>query len=121
MMWNIVIAFLISALMGTGIGGGGFLVIYLTLCLNYEQIIAQGTNLVFFAICGIFSLLVHMMKRKISLRQVIPMSVFGSLGAIVLSRLANLIDPKIPRIALGIFLVASGILGLINSIKNKEK
>ena len=121
MMWNIVIAFLISALMGTGIGGGGFLVIYLTLCLNYEQIIAQGTNLVFFAICGIFSLLVHMMKRKISLRQVIPMSLFGSLGAIVLSRLANLIDPKIPRIALGIFLVASGILGLINSIKNKEK
>ena len=121
MMWSIIIAFLISALMGTGIGGGGFFVIYLTLCLNYDQIIAQGTNLVFFAICGTFSLIVHMIKRKIVLKQIVPMVLFGSLGALVFSGVANSLEPKIPRVALGVFLVISGIIGIFNSIKNKEK
>lgn len=118
---DIVISFLIAVLMGMGIGGGGFLVIYLTLCLDFEQIIAQGTNLVFFIVCGVFAIAVHMLKRKISVRQVALMSVFGSLGAWSLSELANTLDPSIPRITLGVFLALSGIIGVIKSIKNKEK
>ena len=34
MIWNFIASFLISTLMGMGIGGGGLFVIYLTLCLN---------------------------------------------------------------------------------------
>ena len=105
MMLDVIIFFLIAVLMGMGIGGGGFLVIYLTLCLNYGQILAQGTNLVFFILCAASGMLIHFGRRKISLIQVIAMSAFGTLGAWMLSRLANAIDPKIPRIFLGIFLL----------------
>ncbi|MBQ8164140.1 MAG: sulfite exporter TauE/SafE family protein [Clostridia bacterium] len=117
---DIVISFLIAAIMGMGIGGGGFLVIYLTLCLGYEQILAQGTNLVFFAIASVFAIIVHLFKRKISLKQVLLMSAFGSLGAFLASGIVNRIDPKIPRIALGVLLVGAGILSIYNTLK-KEK
>ncbi|MBQ7412356.1 MAG: sulfite exporter TauE/SafE family protein [Clostridia bacterium] len=121
MMLDIIISFLIATLMGMGIGGGGFLVIYLTLCLNFEQIIAQGTNLVFFIICGLFATLVHTFKRKINPYQLLIMSVLGSLGAFITSHIANVIDPKIPRIALGLLLIVSGALSLIKVFIRKNK
>ncbi|MBO5375088.1 MAG: sulfite exporter TauE/SafE family protein [Clostridia bacterium] len=121
MMLDIVISFLIAVLMGMGIGGGGFLVIYLTLCLNFEQIIAQGTNLVFFIVCGAFAVLIHLFKRRINPWQVLIMSAFGSVGAFALSHLANIVDPKIPRICLGALLIISGALGIIKVVINKEK
>ncbi|MBR2296375.1 MAG: sulfite exporter TauE/SafE family protein [Clostridia bacterium] len=119
-MQNIVISLLIATLMGMGIGGGGFLVIYLTLCLEYGQLVAQGTNLVFFLFCGVSAIFVHLFKRKIFLGQVALMSALGSLGAYLLSRLANNIDPKIPRIALGVLLIVSGAIGIIKIIKTKK-
>ena len=108
--------FLISALMGMGVGGGGLFVIYLTLCLGYEQMIAQGTNLLFFLIAGIASLFYHFKKRRIILWQVILMITFGSVGSILFSKLALSLDPKYPRIALGILLIISGLIVIVNII-----
>lgn len=120
-MTDIIISFLIAVLMGMGIGGGGFLVIYLTLCLNFNQIVAQGTNLVFFLLCGAFATLVHLFKRKINPYQVLIMSVLGSFGAFALSHLANKISPQIPRIALGILLIISGAISIIKVFIQKNK
>ena len=50
MILNMIVGFLVALLMGMGVGGGGLFVIFLTLCLNYGQINAQGTNLLFFII-----------------------------------------------------------------------
>ena len=118
-MLNVVVALLIAILMGMGIGGGGFLVIYLTLCLNFDQIVAQGTNLVFFVICAVSAALVHLFKRKISFLQVLTMASFGSLGALLTSNMVTSIDPKIPKICLGILLCVSAVLSIIKSIMKK--
>lgn len=116
-MIDIIVSFLIAVIVGMGIGGGGFLVIYLTLCMNYEQIIAQGTNLLFFFICGVSSLFVHFRKRKIFTKEIIPIIVFSVPGTLLGAFLANKIDPDIPRIMLGILLCISGITTLIKVIK----
>ncbi len=115
------VVFLISALMGMGVGGGGLFVIYLTLYLCYPQILAQGTNLLFFIIAGVASLFYHFKKRHIILWQVVLMVIFGSGGSILFSKLALSLDPKYPRIALGILLVISGLITLFNIIKAKRK
>ena len=120
-MLVIIMAFVISALMGMGVGGGGLFVIYLTLCLGYEQILAQGTNLVFFILSVVASIFIHLKKRKINFFQVATMALFGTGGAIITSNLANTIDPKIPRIILGVLLVLSGILTIIETIKKRKK
>lgn len=120
-MIDILISFLVAVIMGMGIGGGGFLVIYLTLCLNFNQIIAQGTNLMFFLICGASAILFHIFKRKINAVQVLLMASFASLGSFLLSHLANVINPEIPRLILGIFLTVSGALSIIKLLIKKNK
>ena len=105
--------------MGMGIGGGGLFVIYLTLCLNYPQILAQGTNLVFFIISVLFSFFIHFRKRHINIKQVLVVILFGSLGSLLFSRIANCVSPSIPKVVLGILLITSGLFTIYTAIKNK--
>ena len=109
-------SFIISALMGMGVGGGGLFVIYLTLCMNLPQLRAQGTNLFLFLLAGSSSLIYHLRHRKISPWQVLFAVFFGSLGAVTFSRLAQNIDPKYPRILLGILLTLSGAFTIYNAL-----
>lgn len=121
-MLNVIVAFLIAALMGTGIGGGGLFIIYLTLCLNFSQLDAQGTNLVFFILASLASLTVNAKRGTIDLILVRPMIIFGSLGSVVFSNLVYSLDPKVPRIALAFILILSGVYTICNVIlKDKFK
>ena len=116
-----IIPFLISALMGMGVGGGGLFVIFLTLCLNFGQINAQGTNLLFFILAIIASIFVHIRKRKIYAKQVLVMILFGAIGSLIFSSLANHISPEIPRKMLGGLLILGGGFSLFNTFKRKKE
>ena len=120
MILNIIVGFLVAVLMGMGVGGGGLFVIFLTLCLNFGQINAQGTNLVFFILAIIASIFVHLKKRKIYMRQVIIMILLGSVGSLIFSNLANNIDPSIPRKTLGGLLILAGAYSAYNNLKKKK-
>ncbi len=120
MILNIIVGFLVSVLMGMGVGGGGLFVIFLTLCLNFGQINAQGTNLLFFILAILASIFVHIKKRKIYFRQVLVMALFGAVGSLIFSSLANHINPEIPRKMLGGLLILGGAFSLYNTFK-KEK
>ena len=65
-MLNIIVGFMVAMLMGMGVGGGGLFVIFLTLCLNFGQINAQGTNLMFFIIAILSSFFIHIRKRSLN-------------------------------------------------------
>ncbi len=105
---DLIIPFLISALMGMGIGGGGLFIIYLTMYLGMEQISAQGTNLIFFLISAISALIIHIRKRKLFPMQILVMIIFGILGSFIFSHFANMVDPDIPRKVLGGVLILGG-------------
>ena len=116
----IIIAFLISALMGMGVGGGGLFIIYLTQWLNFDQMTSQGTNLIFFILAGVASLIYHFGKRKLYPLQIIVMVTFGMLGSYIFSHLANVVDPTIPKIALGVVLTLSGAYSLVSTFTNNK-
>ena len=115
MIVNIVVGFLVALLMGMGVGGGGLFVIFLTLCLNFGQINAQGTNLMFFIIAIIASFLVHIRKRKLNINQIFIMTVIGSIGSVIFSNLVNYVNPEIPRKMLGGLLIIGGGYSLYKS------
>ena len=122
MVLNIIVGFCVAVLMGMGVGGGGLFVIFLTLCLNFGQINAQGTNLMFFILTVIASIFVHIKKRKIYLKQVLAMILFGTVGSLIFSYLANRISPEIPRKMLGGLLILGGAFSIYNTFKKgKEK
>ena len=113
---SIILPFLISALMGMGVGGGGLLIIYLTLYLKLPQLSAQGTNLLLFVVAGVASLPFHLKHRKIKRLHVLGGIVFGTLGSVLSSFCLDSLDPKYAKIALGVLLIISGSITIYNAL-----
>ena len=120
-MTEFIIVMLISCLMGMGVGGGGLYIIYLTLIKDVGQIIAQGTNLLFFIMAGVGSLGLHLRKRRIYPVQVLVLVFFGCLGSYIFSRIGNNLDPEIPKKVLGSVLVLGGGLSIFQTISSFKK
>ncbi len=92
MSWTAFLAGLLSgAAGGMGLGGGGVLLIYLTIFAGTEQLTAQGINLLFFLPCALVALFLYSGKKMIRWRAALPCAAFGLLGAFLGSYLAGFI------------------------------
>ena len=112
MIFDVLISFLLAALSGLGVGGGGLFVIFLALFTDTPQLIAQGMNLLFFLFSASSSLTVHLTHRKIYPSLIAILALSGGVGAIVGSLFSEMIDPSILRRSFGIMLVITGIFTL---------
>lgn len=112
-MIDIAVAFICACLAGMGVGGGGLLVIYLTLIKKTDQVTAQGINLVFFVVCMTVALIMHIKNKRIY-KNILPIAIpFCILGGMTGSFLALFLPSEILRFILGGFLIISGILSLV--------
>lgn len=106
---DIIAAVIFAIISSMGLGGGGVLILYLTLFKNTPQLIAQGKNLFFFIPCSIVSLIIYYKSGFIKIKKLLPMIFGGIIGVFI----GNLIIKSIPehflKIAFAIFLVVSGI------------
>ncbi len=107
-----IVAFVASALAGTGVGGGGLLVIYLTLVRDTAQLAAQGINLSFFVAGAASAVPIHIKKRNIDPLAVIFIGAFGTVGAYLGLTAAKSISPLLLRKLFGAFLVLCGMKSL---------
>ena len=110
-MYDILAGFIVAVLSGLGIGGGGLLVIYLTLA-GVGQLEAQGINLVYFLFSSGAAMLVHMTRRRLRLPLIVLLALSGIVGAVCGSLLARSVDPMILRRTFGVLLFVSGTLAL---------
>ena len=94
LVWSILAALGAGALGAMGMGGGGILVIYLTLMLNTPQLEAQGINLLFFLPCAVISIVINGKRKLIDWKRALWI-VLGGLPATLLGIwLAGTIDTK---------------------------
>lgn len=115
---DIISGILFGALAGMGIGGGGLIVIYLTLLRNFTQIDAQGVNLLFFTVAASASMVIHLKKRKLQLFPLVIMTLTGLAGAYFGTRITAVIPQSLTRKLFGVMLVASG---MITAVKTQSK
>lgn len=115
------IATLAAVLQGLGIGSSGTLVIYLTVWAGWEQVTAQGVNLIFFIFSAVAALFFHIRKRKIYWGVLFCLTLFGVFGAVAGSLLLNVFDPDLVRKIFGGMLVISGLLGLFGRSDKKSQ
>jgi len=121
MIWiDFLAGIFVAALAGLGVGGGGLLVIYLTLIKDVEQVEAQGLNLLFFVVAGVASFFVHAKKRSIDYKKIILIISCGAAGAIAGSLLANVVDCGIIKKIFGGFLIISGLIEFSGMIKKRS-
>lgn len=116
LFYDMIAGFLIGTMTGMGIGGGGLLVIYLTLLRGVSQLAAQSLNLYFFIIASTAALLVHFRRRRIEMSRVIPAVAAGMIFAFLGSRAAGILPEELIRRLFGIMLIVSGALSLLRSM-----
>lgn len=108
------IELLIAVVSGMGLGGGGLLVIYLTLGLGAEQLVAQGANLVFFVCVAAVSTVCSACRGRIVWARVMPISIVGGVFALLGAFLAGAVPAAALRRIFGAVLVVGGGISLIS-------
>lgn len=87
-------AFLAGAAGALGLGGGGVLIIYLSIFVTLDQLKSQGINLLFFILPAAAALIIHTKNRLIKWKKIWPVCISGVVGAAGGSLLAGYIDAK---------------------------
>ena len=117
-MWA---AGILSGIIGAmGVGGGGVLIIYLTLMAGVDQITAQGMNLIFLLPCAVIALIIHSRKKLVVWRLALPMIIGGFIGVAVGAYLAELIGANLLSKLFSVFLIFIGIKTLFAKSEGKK-
>ena len=117
------LAGLFSGILGAmGLGGGGVLIIYLSLFTDTKQLTAQGINLLFFIPIGILALIIYSIKKQIKWKITLKYAFWGILGAGLGLFLTDFLGGKITGKIFGGLLIIIGILEIFKrNTKTVEK
>lgn len=115
----IFIGVLAGIISGMGIGGGAILIPALTIFLNIDQKLAQTINLIYFVPTASMALITHIKNKNIQSKGLLPIIIFGVIGAIIGSCIAINIDSSILKKVFGWFLLIIGLREIFKKdIKN---
>ncbi|WP_101696176.1 sulfite exporter TauE/SafE family protein [Clostridium minihomine] len=92
-----------------GMGGGGVLIIYLTLIAGLDQRAAQGINLILFIPCAILALICYIRKGLIDFKTALFAAAAGLVGALGGVFLSGSLDVVWLRRIFGAMLLIIGI------------
>ena len=87
----------LGLLSGLGVGGGSLMILWLTLVQKMDFTAAKFLNLLFFLPPAAISVLAHLLRRKLSLKKIIPAALAGMLSASVFIYLSSTWDVEILR------------------------
>lgn len=118
MITDILAGVLSGALGAMGFGGGGILILYLTLYKNISQLTAQGINLIFFIPSAIFALILHSKNKLVEWKIALKFIAFGIIGLIIGYFIVSSIDENIIRKMFSIVLIVMGTKELLR--KNEK-
>lgn len=122
-MFFAVIGFFAGIIGGMGMGGGTILIPALILFAGIDPKIAQSINLLSSIPMTIIALIIHIRNKNVVLKLVIPIALFGVLGAVFGSFIANYLSSEILRKVFGVFLLIVGSIEVkkgLTSPKNKH-
>lgn len=102
-----------------GLGGGGVLLIYLTLFTGMEQLKAQGVNLLFFIPIGTAATIIYAIKKQIKWKTVLIFAGLGILGAAGGTMLSGMLGGKLLSKLFGGVLILAGLWQLFSRQKEK--
>lgn len=102
-----------SGILGAmGMGGGGILIIYLTLIAGLDQRTSQGINLLLFIPCAVAALIPYARKGLIRWKTALWFALLGLAGAALGTYLSGIIETSLLRKGFAILLAAAGLFQL---------
>lgn len=100
--------FLAGFIGALGLGGGGVLVMFLTVFLGVGQLKSQGINLMFFIPVGLFALIWHIKRGLVRFKAAVPAIIAGLCGALLGAFLARFFGGDTIRRLFGLMLLLLG-------------
>lgn len=124
-MITTILGFISGICTGLGLGGGSVLILLLDLVLNFDQHVAQATNLICFIPSSIIAICVNIKNKNINFKIAYQIIIFGLIGSSIGAYISSKLDVFYLKKAFGIFLVLIALnefYSIIKSyIKNKNK
>ena len=117
--FNALLALILSIPLGLGIGGGGLFLVYLSDILSLPRESAVYLNLLFFLCALTASAVAHLRAGRLNPSLLGLILLFSTPTAYLGRYLATLLSPRLLRLFLGVFLLASGIFSLYSLKKSK--
>lgn len=87
-LWLVLGGFLSGAVGSLGVGGGGVLIVFLTMFLEFSRADAAIINLLFFIPIALFSVIIYLKRKQIDIKKallLIPTGLIGSAIGVYLS------------------------------------
>lgn len=114
-----IVAGVMSGILGAmGFGGGGILILYLSLYRNLPQLNAQGINLIFFIPSALLAVILHSRNHLIEWKTAIKYIILGLIGVGVGFLLLKFINENIIRKLFSVLLIYTGIKELFSKSEN---
>lgn len=120
-MFDFAVFTVIAALMGMGVGGGGLLVIWLTVLEDMPQLVAQGINLYYFIFASVASLPMHIGLRKLDFKTVALPASLGAVFSLLGCRLAMISSEMLVRRIFAVLLIVGGATVFIKGFVSRKK
>jgi len=120
-MFLTILGFFAGIIGGMGMGGGTILIPALILFAHIDPKIAQSINLLSSIPMTIFALIIHIRSKNVVFSLVLPIAIFGILGSIAGSFVANYLSSEILRKFFGIFLLIVGCIEIKKGLCDHKK
>lgn len=118
MIWSFTAALLTGVFASLGVGGGMILIIYLTVFGGFDQLAAQGINLIYFIPIALLSVVIHTKNKLIEWKKIIPSIIIGVIFAAAGTYAAeNIGSPALKKI-FAVFILLIGVKELLYKPKN---
>lgn len=99
---------------GMGMGGGTLTIPILTIFLGYEQLRAQGVNLVAFLPMAVVALIIHIKNKLVDFKSTWALAVIGSVFSLAGAIIANHISNGVLKKLFAVFLILLAIWQFID-------
>ena len=114
MIKDIIAGVLSGILSSMGFGGGGILILYLSLYKNIPQLNAQWINLLFFIPSALLALIFHTRNKLVEWKLAAKMIIFGIIGAGTGYLILNQLDNNILKKIFSVIFILMGIKSLFS-------
>lgn len=118
MILNFIAGFLSGIIGAMGFGGGGILILYLTLYRDIPQLNAQGINLIFFIPSAVLAIIMHTRNHLIDWKIAVKYILYGLIGVTIGYLALKFIDENIIAKIFSVILILTGIKELFSKNKN---
>lgn len=123
-IWEIIGGLVGGFVGGMGMGGGTLLIPILTLLAGFDQLEAQGINLISFIPMSIVALILHFKNKLVRFKETYWLAIIGAGISLISALIAVHINSRVLKKIFAIFLIAIGIwqtIELVKELKQKKE